>query len=119
MKTILIAFFDIKVTVHFEFIPQGQTVSQSYYVEILKGLYEAMCTKSPEVWPSVWILHHDNAPAHKALSVRQFLGQISVTEMECTFCSPDLALKDFWLFPEIKSASNGQRFQDIEDINKM
>jgi hypothetical protein len=29
--------------------------------------------KKLQLWPSDWILHHDNAPAHKALSVKQFL----------------------------------------------
>jgi hypothetical protein len=29
-----------------------------------------------------------------------------------------LALNDLWLFPKIKSALKGQRFQDIEDIKK-
>jgi hypothetical protein len=28
--------------------------------------------------------------------------------------SPDLALHDFWLFPKIKSALEGQRFQDMK-----
>jgi hypothetical protein len=40
MKTMLITSFDIKGTVHFEFILQGQTVDQSYYVEILKWCVE-------------------------------------------------------------------------------
>jgi hypothetical protein len=35
METMLIAFFNIKGTVHFEFIPQSQTVNKTYYVEIL------------------------------------------------------------------------------------
>jgi hypothetical protein len=30
----------------------------------------------------VWLLHHGNAPAHMALSVKQFLGQKSITEMK-------------------------------------
>jgi hypothetical protein len=40
MQTMLITFFNIKGTVHFEFIPQDQTVNQAYYVEILKQLCE-------------------------------------------------------------------------------
>jgi hypothetical protein len=32
--------------------------------------------------------------------------------------SLDLALNDFWLFPKIKSALKGRRFQDIEDIRR-
>jgi hypothetical protein len=38
-----------------------------------------------------WILHHDNAPAHMALSVREFLA----TVLENPLSSPDLAPNDF------------------------
>jgi acyl-CoA thioesterase FadM len=47
-----ITLFDIKVTVPFEFIPQGQTLNQAYYVEILKQLREAVHRKRPEFWPN-------------------------------------------------------------------
>jgi hypothetical protein len=40
-KNLLITFFKIKGTVHFEIIPQGQTVNQAYYVEIINRLREA------------------------------------------------------------------------------
>jgi hypothetical protein len=55
--------------------------------------------KRPELWPNDWILHHHDAPAHKALSVKQFLAQKSITKMEHPIpLSPDLAPNDFWLF---------------------
>jgi hypothetical protein len=38
MKTMLITFFHIKDIVHFQFIPQGLTDNQAYYVEILQWL---------------------------------------------------------------------------------
>jgi hypothetical protein len=68
-----------------------------------------------------WILHHYNAPTHKALSVKQFLAQKSITEMENPSYSLDLPPNDFWLFPHMKSALKalkGQRFHDTEDIQK-
>jgi hypothetical protein len=88
-------------------------------VEILKQLCEAVRRERPEVWPNYWILHHDNAPAHKKLHIKHFLAQKLITEMEHLPCSLDLAPYDFWLFPKIKSAIKGQRFQDIKDIQKM
>jgi transposase len=57
---------------------------------MLKQLHEAVHRKRPELWPNNWILHHNNAPAHEALSVKQFLAQKLITEMEYPPYSPDL-----------------------------
>jgi hypothetical protein len=81
-KTMLITFFNIKGSVHFECIPQKQTVDQAYYVEILEWLHESVHRERPELWPNNWILTHDNAPPHKALSVKQFLAQKLISEIE-------------------------------------
>jgi hypothetical protein len=66
IKTTLITFFNIKDTVHFEFIPQGKTVNQAYY-----SLAQQLDS-----------LHHDNYLAHKAFSIKQFLAPKSITEMK-------------------------------------
>jgi len=43
-----------------------------------------------------WLeLYHNNALAHKVLSLKQFLPQKSITEREKPLCSPDLAPNDF------------------------
>ena len=54
---------------------QLDRVNQVYYLEVLKRLREKVRRKRPELFASnSWILHHDNAPAHTALSVREFLA---------------------------------------------
>jgi hypothetical protein len=119
MKKMLIAAFDIKAIVRFQIIPQGQTANRAYYVEKLKRLHEAVSRKEPQIWPYVFILHHDSTPAHKVPTAKQFLAQKSFTGLENPLYSPDLASYDFWLFPKVKSALKGRRFKDTEDIQKI
>ena len=65
---------------HYEFVPSGQTVNQVYYLEVLKRLREKLRQKRPELFANnSWILHHDNAPAHTALYVREFLATKRIT----------------------------------------
>ena len=87
---------DFRGIVHYEFVPTGQTVNQIYYLEVLKRLREKVGWKIPEFFASnSWILHHDNVPAHTALSVRQFLAIIQITVFEHPAYSPDLVPIDF------------------------
>ena len=73
-KVMLIVFFDIQGIVHFEFLPQGQTVNQTVYKEILRRLIRSVRDKRRSLWEAnAWALHHDNAAAHTALRFGSFL----------------------------------------------
>jgi len=80
---------------------------------------DAVRRKRPELWRSgEWLLHHDNAPAHTALSVRQFLTKNGMTTASHTPYSPDLAPCDFFLFPRMKRDLKGKRFQNMEEVRE-
>ena len=74
VKSMLIVVFDIQGSVHKEFVPSGQAVNGKFYCEVLKLLKEGIRRKYPDKWKNnSWFLHHDKAPAHTSLVVRQFL----------------------------------------------
>jgi transposase len=112
----LVCFFDHKGMVHYKFIAQGQMVNQQCYLEVLITLWESVRRKRPGLWPNTWILHHDSAPTHDALRVREFLAKKPITKMDNPPYSPELAPCNFWLFPKLKNALKGQKFADLSDI---
>jgi len=117
IQNIVAEFFDSRGIVHYEFVPTGQTVNQVYYLEVLENLRKKVRRKRPEIFTNnSWILHHDNATAHTALSVREFLATKQITVLEHPAYSPDRAPSDFYLFPKIKEILKGRHFDDIDDI---
>ena len=114
----LIAFFDVHGIVHAEFLPQDQTINQHVYKSILRCLMRSVREKRRELWEmrSWLLLHHDNAPAHNALGIREFLTKNNIAVPEQPPYSPDLAPCDFFLFPKLKEVIKGTRFQDSEAI---
>ena len=117
VKVLLTVFFDYNGIVHHEFLPPGCTVNKEYYLQILRNLREAIRRKRPELWrDNSWILHHDNAPAHTALLIQQFLAKHNTVVMPQPPYSPDMAPSDFFLFPTLKRTLKGQRCSTIDEI---
>ncbi|UYV81520.1 hypothetical protein LAZ67_20001421 [Cordylochernes scorpioides] len=93
-KVLLVTFFDKKEIVHYEYLEEGQTTNKESYLNIMRRVRESIRLKRNEMWSSKnWIIHHDNAPPHT-----------------------DLALNDFFLFPKLKMALKGRRFDTRESI---
>jgi len=65
-----------------------------------------------------WFLHHDNAPAHAALSVKQFSAKNNMTVIPHPPRSPHFAPCDFFLFPRMKCQMKRKRFADVSEVKK-
>jgi len=103
--------------VHKEFVPSGEIVNGKFYCEILRRLGENMRCKWPEISKNRdWLLHHDNAPAHTSLVVREFLTNNDMTTLPHPAYSPDLVPCDFYVFPKLKLWVKGRRFVSILEI---
>jgi hypothetical protein len=119
VKTMLIAFFDSDGIVHKEFVPTGQTVNSAFYEEVLKWLLRRIHHVQPELHRTgQWMLLHDNAPAHCAIRVHQFLAQRVVTVLDHPPYSPDMETADFFLFPRLKIIMKGACFADLAAIQE-
>jgi len=58
-----------------------------------------------------WILHHDNAPTHNAIIIREFLTKNETNTIQQPSNSLDMAPCDFFLFDQIKKPLWGTRFK--------
>jgi hypothetical protein len=58
---------------------------------LLSGVYYCLSVFWCAVANNSWILHHDDATAHTALSVREFLASKQITVQEHNPYSPELA----------------------------
>ncbi|UYV83543.1 TTC21B [Cordylochernes scorpioides] len=117
VKVLLTVFFDCRGVVHHEFLPQGRTVNKEYYLQVMRNLREAIRQKRPELWKNKnWLLHHDNAPAHTSLLVRDLLAKNNTLMMPQPPYSPDLAPCDFFLFPKLKRPMKGRCYATLDEI---
>ncbi|KAL4156013.1 hypothetical protein QTP88_000048 [Uroleucon formosanum] len=114
-RTMMICFFDSKGIVHKEFVPPGQTVNQHFYLKVLDRLRKRVIRVRPEI-AKTWILHHDNAPCHRAFSVSRFLTSKNIAVLPQAPYSPDMSPCDFFLFPQTKLVVKGTHFESITDI---
>lgn len=105
--------------VHHEFLPEAQSVNKEYYLAVIRRLREAIRKKRPLLWrDNSWYLHHDNAPAHTSLLVRDYLAKNHVNVLPQAPYSPDMAPADFFLFSKLKMPLRGRRFDSIFAIKE-
>ncbi len=111
-KSLLIAFFDYRGMVHFEFIRNG-TVDTPTFIGILSRFRTALRTKRLHLTRH---LHMDNAPAHGSRDTRLHLLLTGQRVVDHPALSPDLAPSDYWLFPRLKKPLRGRRFASLDAL---
>jgi hypothetical protein len=96
----LIVFFDSQGVVNKEFVPEGKRVNAEFYEGVMDRLLKHIQrVHSGAVCSRDFFLLHNNAPAHKAASVCQFLTQkmlqpsitprtLQIYIRQTIFCSP-------------------------------
>ena len=117
VKSMLICFFDSQGIVHTVFVPQGQTVNQFYYREVIERLRKRVVRVRPSI-ANNWLLHHDNAPCHMAISVIEFLAKKGIPVVPQPPYSPDLSPCNFFLFPKLTIYLKGRHFGTVENTEK-
>ncbi|UYV70528.1 HLA-DRB1 [Cordylochernes scorpioides] len=91
LKCLLITLFDVKGLVHYEFVPRCQTINQHYYLDVLRRLRQPVRQKRLEKWHQKnWLLHHDNARPHTAVTVQLYLAKHGIALLPQPPYSPDL-----------------------------
>jgi hypothetical protein len=113
----MIFFFDSRGIVHKEFVPPGQTVNHPFYKDVLERLRKRVRRVRRDIADD-WVLHHDNAPAHTALSICEFMPKKNIPVLPHPPYSPDLAPCDFYLFRKLKLKLKGHHFGTMENIQK-
>lgn len=102
--------------VHSEFLPTDLTINEEYYLAVIVyvRLYarnERNCGKKTTGFCTT----NNNTPAHTSLLVRKFLSKNSTNIIP----QPPFRLiwhRVFFLFPKLKLALRGHRFESVEDI---
>jgi len=108
-------FFYSKGIVHKEFVPPGQTVNQTFYLQVPERFRNRDVRVRREI-SNTWFLRHDKAPSHTSFAVWEFLAQHNITTLSHPPYSPDLAPCDFFLFPKLKTHLKGHHFETVENV---
>ena len=112
-------FCDIQGVIINHFVPLKTYVTRNYCATVIKSeLLSAIKRKRSQFQRSVVLLHHDNAPSDSSLAVFDTVKGLDLKLLPHppNTCSPDLAIIDFWLFPNFKNRLHGQKYESQEQL---
>lgn len=117
-KQMYIFFMDRHGMILQHAVPPHTTVNSQYYSKVLRrDLVRALRRKRPGIDLDRVLLHQDNAPSHTAASTQLEISLLGFEIVKHAPYSPDLAPMDFRVFPVVKTALKGQKFDDFQELS--
>lgn len=115
-KIMLSVWWDSEGIVHWELLPDGDTITATVYCEQLDRVAEALREIRPNRKRT--ILLHDNATPHTAIRTKNKLRDLRWTVLPHPPYSPDIAPTDFKLFRSLQNGLRGKEFNTTEEIRQ-
>ena len=115
-KALLCVWWDQRGIVHYELLPEGQTVNADRYSAQLRRVNAAIQQKRAR--RDRIILLHDNAKPHVAKTTRRIIEEFGWEVLAHPPYSPDLAPSDYHLFLSLKDNLRDVTFKSLEDAEK-
>ena len=115
-KVMASVFWDAKGIVFIDdYLQKGKTINGEYYAKLLRDLRQAIKSKRPGKLTKGVLPHQDNAPAHKSMVAMSAVHDCGFELIDHPPYSPDLALSDYFLFPNLKKHLAGKRYESDDD----
>jgi hypothetical protein len=89
----------------------------NFYREVLESPRKRVARVRPGI-ARTWMLHHDNAPCHLAVSINEFLAEKNIPVVPQPPYSSDLSPCDLFFFPRLKNHLKGCRLGTLDNIQK-
>lgn len=115
-KVLFCLWWDTEGPVHWELLPQGQTITAEVYCEQLDRVADALAEKRPHRHHQIYL--HDNARPHTAQLTQQKLEELGWEVLPHPPYSPDLAPSDYKAFRSLQNWLHGKEFATEDELRQ-
>lgn len=110
-KVMSSVWWGVRGIIHWEFLPNGYTITADLYCEQLDRVAQKLKGKQDRIY-----FLHDNARPHVAKSTREKLLQLGWITIPHPPYSPDIAPTDYHLFRSLSNYLSEKKFDDDNDL---
>ena len=108
-------FWDARGIIFIDYLHKGRTINGKYYANLLQRLGNEIKEKRPHLAKKKVLFHQENAPVHTSIIAMAKINELKFELLPHAHYSPDLALSNYFLFPNLKKWLGG-RFTNNEEV---